>query len=1447
MKPKLKKVVSSFLVAMLLIPVGWVAPVMANTTNTVYHETFENTSSVPKRSGEPTFTRVNDKVFEGNEEGGAVHLTDRKNTWDGIDFDFADIGIQNGIKYNITVKGYVDSDVTVPEGSLASLQPINASTNEYSAPWIASSALVAGKSFTITGAYTADTNTHATLRIGSSENGKTVPFYIGDVLITTDSSAVVPEPSDEFQAIEIANYNFDAGTTQGWGNRGEGKAAATTEAFQSGTHSLKVTDREDTWHGTEISMTNLLMKDAEYEIKGYAKLVEGQSPSNIKFTMIVTDADGDTYTEVTPLTEVTDEKWVELSSELNFKAEDFTSLTLYAESDNENVQFYLDDITITMVAPPVHLLHDFEDGELGDWVRRNGDGDIAITTEDNNTPDGQYSLKTTVSEQYDGALLDVAGKMEKGHQYRLTARVKMAEGQSPTTFRISVQYGSSSFANVSEDITVNDENWATLTGLYTQSTAPGSVLNAYVEIANSYGEPRTFLMDDFQLTYVKPVAGPNPDYTLPSLHEVYEDYFPIGNIMNPGDFTDEERLNFLKKHSVLLSAENGMKPEYAYDNTGKFDFKNMDELVDNALENEFQVHGHVLVWHAQSPAWLHTGDNGEPLPREEALENLRTHIKTVVEKYGEKVISWDVVNEAVEDSKLDNPTDWESTLRESGWFKAIGPDFIYEAFKAAREVIDENDWDIELYYNDYNDDNQRKATAIATMVKELNEKYAEENPGKKLIDGIGMQAHYNLNTSADNVRASIERIIDIGVKVGVTELDVMAGSDGVQTEEEAKAQAYLYAQLFQIYKEYADHITRVTFWGMNDGSSWRSENSPLIFDSRYQAKPAYYAVIDPDKYIEENPPVEKEYLQSTAAYGTPVIDGSEDTVWSKAPELPLNRYQTAHNGATGVAKVLWDDKNLYVLIETNDTNLDDTSTEAHQQDSVEVFLDENNAKSTAYQEDDAQYRVNFKNIATFNPQSAEEGFESKTVVGDTYYKVEMKIPFKTIKPSNNKKIGFDAQINDASDGARQSVAIWNDMSGAGWQNPSVFGVLTLKGKPGSETPSQPGTGSGGNDIAEPVVTVRDGQAIVTVTDDYLRQALGRATTPSNGKKQVVIEIKAQEGINSSAIELPTSSLNSKDEFVLIFKTPQGTIEIPSNMLSNFAGVDAEHVTIVISSANADELDDAVRESIGNRPVIQLHVLANGKVLEWNNPNAPVTVAIPYTPTAAELQNPDHILIWYIDEDGNAIAVPNSRYDAANGVVNFKTTHFSTYAVTYMMKSFDDLAKVPWAKKAIEVMASRDVIKGVSANLYNPSDSIKRADFIALLVRALELQSDKGAGAMFSDVKATDYFYNEVRIAKELGIANGTGDNLFNPHESISRQDMMVLAARAMKVAGIELNEGSLDAYSDANQVSSYAKESVAALVEAGIVNGMNGMLVPKEPLTRAQAAVILYGIWSVME
>ncbi|WP_339316711.1 endo-1,4-beta-xylanase [Paenibacillus sp. FSL R10-2734] len=1342
MSRMLKQVISILLAAALLIPSGWLAPVTEATAQdsivpsdmvTVYHETFASGKGVAGQSGGANLVPVTGKAFAGNDDGAALYVSNRANDWDAADFNFSEIGLENGKTYTVTASIYVDADVTIPSGAKANIKTINSYGD------VVSGNYEAGKAITLTNIFTVDTSKDTKLRVQSNEAGKTVPFYIGDVLITERVTAEptpmpTPEPPRD-PALPFNTVTFEDQTGGGFeGRAGTETLTVSNEANHTddGSYALKVEGRADTWHGPSLRVEKNVDKGQEYKISLWVKLIEPKS-SQLKLSTQVGNTSA-SYNTLASKTISNNDGWVQLQGTYRYSSVSEEYLTIYVESSDAVASFYIDDIR-------------FE-----------------------NTGSGTIDIE--------------------------------------------------------------------------KDLAP--------------------------------------------IKDTYKNDFLIGNAISGGDL-DGLRLDLLKMHHNIVTAENAMKPDQAYSSPGVFDFTAQDKLVDKILAEGLKLHGHVLAWHAQTPDWLNTttdvDNNKIPLSREEALNNLRAHIKTVMEHFGDKVISWDVVNEAMNDNPS-NPTDWKAALRTAPWKSAIGTDYVEQAFLAAREVLDTHpEWNIKLYYNDYNDDNQNKAQAIYSMVKEINDKYALEHPGKLLVDGIGMQAHYNINTNPENVKLSLEKFISLGVEVGITELDIMAGSNSVITEQQAIAQGYLYAELFKIYKDHAKNISRVTFWGLNDGTSWRSENSPLPFDGNLQAKLAYYGVIDPDIFIAEHTPESVNANQSIAKYATPVVDGTVDAVWNDAAPMPINRYQMAWQGANGVAKALWDDENLYIFVQVNDTQLNKSNINEYEQDSVEIFLDQNNAKTSFYQSDDGQYRVNFDNETSFNPTSIAAGFESATHISGTNYTVEVKIPLQGITPDNETKLGFDVQINDAKDGSRQSVAAWNDTTGNGYMDTSVYGVLTLKGKstgseptptptpdpsatptpvpPATPAPTNEPTGSSntGSAVTTPqpvaiankdgVVTITmevksdNGRAIGTISSDNLKKALEQASAAANGKKQIIIEVPKQTDAKVYDIQLPAQSLMGKENFELLLKTENATIQIPSNMLSNVTD-NAEQVTIRVSKVSADSLNAGTRNLIGSHPVIDLSVVSGDKVIPWNNPNAPVTVSIPYTPTAEELSNPDLIVVWYIDGKGNVIPVPNGRYDATTQSVVFQTTHFSIYAVTSVMKSFGDLQNMPWAKQAIDVMAARGIINGTSVNSFSPADSIKRADFIALLVRELELKGTGKSATLFSDVQKTDYYHEELVIAKELGIATGFEDDTFRPNSNISRQDMMVLTARALAASGKQVKaSGVLNAYLDEASISSYAKDSALLLIKAGVVNGKNDRIAPNDTLTRAEAAVILYRIWKL--
>ncbi|ADU28829.1 endo-1,4-beta-xylanase [Evansella cellulosilytica] len=325
--------------------------------------------------------------------------------------------------------------------------------------------------------------------------------------------------------------------------------------------------------------------------------------------------------------------------------------------------------------------------------------------------------------------------------------------------------------------------------------------------------------------------------TIPSLCGVYRDYFNIGAAVNK--YTIESNKHLLEKHFNSLTAENEMKFENLQREEGVFTFEETDRMISFAEANGMKVRGHTLVWHNQTPDWVFAHPDGKLVNRDMLLNRMEAHILAVVGRYKGKIESWDVVNEAISD-------DATEYLRKSKWLEIVGEDFIAKAFEKAHLV----DPDASLFYNDYNESSPEKREKIYRLVKSLKEKDVP-------IHGIGLQAHWNIaEPKIDDIRAAIERYASLGLQIQVTEMDVSVfeWNDKRKNVTEPTAsmlelQEKRYEQFFNLFREYRQVITSVTFWGISDAYTWLNDfpvkgrrNWPFVFDEAGKPKGAYWNI-----------------------------------------------------------------------------------------------------------------------------------------------------------------------------------------------------------------------------------------------------------------------------------------------------------------------------------------------------------------------------------------------------------------------------------------------------------------------------------------------------------------------------------------------------------------------------------------------------------------------------
>ena len=811
----MKKLLVILLALVLCIPFA-----LAEDAAAVY--TFEDGSVGPFAQSGSCSVSVSGTVAHSGSK--ALAVTNRSgNNWDAADLYKDNAGFTLGDQVTISAWVYVDSD---EEGTFV----IAKSAADYG--WLAN-ATIPGKTWTeLTATFTLQDDVNIRFQ-NYGDNWNSVNYYIDDVSVSVSAPAA-PAADAEMTA---TSYDFEAGLPAVFTQSGSAQPQTSTAVAHSGSGSLYVTGRSgNNWDAVDLTAASLGI-DINVPAKITAWIYVDSAEEG---TFVIAKSGGD-YATLGSVT-CPGRTWTEITAEFNLDQPVNIRFQNLSENWN-NAEYYIDDMVVEVgqpeavaesTEPPIDYTSDFSKDEDGWYARSAGGASIHLTDEQGLKIVGRTA--TWNSPGRDFAL--VAGKT-----YNLSVMVKQDQTAS-TGFILSIAHtrdGEESYENLGT-CTAKQGEWTMIQATYVAGRYEKYVL--YVEGGAADTE---FQIKDFKCweqinTFGK--AG------MPSLKEIYADKFDMGTAVVGSEVLDEERMAFYATQFNIFTAGNEMKPDSLFDrvpsaravrNTGdqtqvlvKFD--SCIPLLDWAQANNIKIHGHTLVWHSQTPKAFFHEDYATHKPlvsREIMIARMENYIKAVLtwtnENYPGVIVSWDVVNEAVSDSLR--------KLRDSLWTQVIGDDFVNLAFQFARKYAAPGTL---LFYNDYNTDATLKGLAIGDLLDSL---IADGN-----IDGYGFQSHYSvgypdlkkIQIAWTNISA---RKLNDGtpIKLRVSELDV--GIDDT-SDKNLESQAKYYNALFELYEKYADQIVAVHTWGTVDDLSWRADVTPLLFDSKAQPKPAFYAIAD---------------------------------------------------------------------------------------------------------------------------------------------------------------------------------------------------------------------------------------------------------------------------------------------------------------------------------------------------------------------------------------------------------------------------------------------------------------------------------------------------------------------------------------------------------------------------------------------------------------------------
>ncbi|SFK66851.1 Fibronectin type III domain-containing protein [Paenibacillus sp. 1_12] len=484
----------------------------------------------------------------------------------------------------------------------------------------------------------------------------------------------------------------------------------------------------------------------------------------------------------------------------------------------------------------------------------------------------------------------------------------------------------------------------------------------------------------------------------------------------------------------------------------------------------------------------------------------------------------------------------------------------------------------------------------------------------------------------------------------------------------------------------------------------------------------------------------------------------------------------------------------------------------------------------------------------------------------------------TVLPGNITVTGATSPItiNGLANGVSYTFTV-KAVNGAGKSVSSVESNMVL---PMSSSNSNSNSNSASS-TPEASATPETSNTGVNVLVNGKAENAGTATTSNRNDKTVTTIVVEQKKLdNKLATEgqraVVTIPVNAKSDVIVA--------ELNGQMVKNMEGkqavleikTDLATYTIPAQQINISAISDQVGMSVALQDIkIQVEIsvpLANTvKVLENAAAQGSFTLVVPpvefkvigtYGEKTVEVSkfdayvertiaipdgvDPNRITTGIVVEpDGTVRHVPtkvvmiDSKYYAKiNSLTN------STYSIVWHPLEFKDVAN-HWAKTAVNDMGSRMVISGSGNDQFSPNRDITRAEFTAIIVRGLGLKLENSTTPI-SDVKTSDWYSSAINTAYAYQLINGFEDGTFRPNDNITREQAMVIIAKAMTITNlkakltIKVTEDTLRPFIDSTNASTWASSSIADSIQAGIVSGRSATeLEPKANITRAEVAAII--------